>query len=54
MGIVNGANSFISRLSVLENGKELYQCNYANHSANIKNLLEYNKSYAGSVATNEF
>ena len=54
MGIVNGANSFISRLSVLANGKELYQCNYANHSVNIKNLLEYNKSYADSVARNEF
>ena len=54
MGIVNGANSFISRLSVLANGKELYQCNYANLSVNIKNLLEYNKSYADSVATNEF
>ena len=54
MGIVNGANSFISRLSVLANGKELYQCNYANHSVNIKNLLEHNKSYADSVATNEF
>ena len=54
MGIVNGANSFISRISVLANGKELYQCNYANHSVNIKNLLEYNKSYANSVATNEF
>ena len=36
MGIVNGANSFISRLSVLANGKELYQCNYANHGVNIK------------------
>ena len=54
MGIVNGANSFISRIAVLANGKELYQCNYANHSVNIKNLLEYNKSYADSVATNEF
>ena len=54
MEIVNGANSFISRLSVLANGKELYQCNYANHSVNIKNLLECNKSYADSVATNEF
>ena len=54
MGIVNEANSFISRLSVLANGKELDQCNYANHSVNIKNLLEYNKSYADSVATNEF
>lgn len=53
MGIVNGANSYMSRLSVLANGKELYQCNYANHSVNIKNLLEYNKSYAHSVATNE-
>ena len=48
MGVVNGANSFISILSVLANG------NYANHSVNIKNLLEYNKSYADSVATNEF
>ena len=54
MGIANGANSFISRLSVLANGKELYQYNYANHSVNIKNLLGYNKSYAESVATNEF
>ena len=54
MGIVNGANSFISRLSVLANGRELYQCNYANHCVNIKNLLEYNPSYANSVATNEF
>ena len=54
MGIVNGANTFISRISILANGKELYQCNYANHSVNIKNLLEYNKSYADSVATNEF
>ena len=54
MGIVNSVNSSISRLSVLANGKELYQCNYANHSVNIKNLLEYNKSYADSVATNEF
>ena len=54
MGIVNGANSFISRLSVLANGKELYQYNYASHCVNIKNLLEYNKSYVDSVATNEF
>ena len=39
MGIVNGANSFISRLSVLANGKELHQCNYANHSVNKKIYL---------------
>ena len=54
MGIVNGANTFLSNLSVLANGKELYQCKYANHSVNIKNLLECNKSYADSVASNEF
>ena len=39
MGIVNGANSFISRLSVLANGKELYQCNYVRQS-----LCKYKKS----------
>ena len=33
MGKVNGANSFISRLSVLANG---YQCNYANHFTSEK------------------
>ena len=54
MGIVNGSNIFISNLSVLANGKELYQCKYANHSVNIKHLLEYNKSYDDSIATNEF
>ena len=54
MGIVNGSNTFISNLSVLANGKELYQCKYANHSVNLKKLLEYNKSYDDSVATNEF
>ena len=53
-GIVNGASSFISKISVLANGKELYQCNYANQSVNIKNLLEYNKAYVESIATNEF
>lgn len=35
MGNENGANTFITNLSVLANGKELYQCNYANHSVNI-------------------
>ena len=52
-GIVNGSNSFIEKLSILANGREVYSCNYANH-VNIKNLLEYNPSYAQSVATNEF
>ena len=53
-GIVNGSNSFIEKLSILANGREVYSCNYANHVVNIKNLLEYNPSYAESVATNEF
>ncbi|CAH3173200.1 unnamed protein product, partial [Porites lobata] len=51
-GIVNGSNSFIEKLSILANGREVYSCNYANHVVNIKNLLEYNPSYAQSVATN--
>ena len=53
-GIVNGSNSFIEKLSIIANGREVYSSNYANHVVNIKNLLEYNPSYAESVATNEF
>ena len=53
-GIVNGSSSFIEKLSILANGRDVYSCNYANHVVNIKNLLEYNPSYAESVATNEF
>ena len=53
-GIVNGSNSLIEKLSILANGRDVYSCNYANHVVNIKNLLEYNPSYARSVATNEF
>ena len=54
MGIVNGISSLIEKLTILENGRDAYSCNYANHVVNIKNLLEYNPSYAESVATNEF
>ena len=54
MGIVNGSNSFIEKLTILANGRDVYSCNYANHVVNIKNLLEYNPSYIESVATNEF
>ena len=54
MGIVNGSSSLIEKLSILPNGRDVYSCNYANHIVNIKNLLEYNPSYAESVATNEF
>ena len=38
-GIVNGSNSFMEKLSILANGREVYSCNYANHVANIKNFL---------------
>ena len=53
-GIVNGSNSFIQKLSIVANGREVYSCNYANHVVNIKNLLEYSPSYAQSIAANEF
>ena len=53
-GIVNGLNTLIKRLSITANGRQVYDCDYANHCVNIKNLLEYNPSYAKSVGTNEF
>ena len=53
-GIVNGSNTLIKKLSITANGRQVYDCDYANHCVNIKNLLEYNPSYAKSVGTNEF
>ena len=53
-GIVNGSNTLMKKLSIIANGREVYSCNYANHCVKIKNLLEYNESYAKSVGTNEF
>ena len=53
-GIVNGSNSFIKKITVLANGREVYSCNEANHVANIKNLLEYNSNYSKSIGTEEF
>ena len=53
-GIVNGASSFVKKISFSINGKEIYQCNSANHVVNIKNLIEYNTSYAETIASNEF
>ena len=53
-GIVNGSNTFIKQLSVTANGRQVYDCDYANHCVNIKNFLEDNPSYAKSVGTNEF
>ena len=52
-GMVNGSNTLIKKLSVTANGRQVYDCDYANHCVNIKNLLEYNP-YAKSVGTNEF
>ena len=54
LGIVNGSSSLIENLTILANGRDVYSCNYANHVVNIKNLLEYNPSYAKSIASNEF
>ena len=53
-GTVNGSNTLIKRLGVTANGIKVYDCDYANHCVNIKNLLEYNPSFAKSVGTNEF
>ena len=54
-GMVNGSNTLIKKPSVTANGRQVYDCDYANHCVNIKNLLEYNpSSYAKSVGTNEF
>ena len=54
IGTVNGSNSLIKKIQVRAEGREVYDCDYANHCVNIKNLLEYNPSYAKSVGTNEF
>ena len=54
IGTINGSNSLIKKIQVRAEGREVYDCDYANHCVNIKNLLEYNPSYAKSVGTNEF
>ena len=53
-GMVNGSNTVIKKLNVTANGRPVYDCDYSNHCVNVKNLLEYNPSYAKSVGTNEF
>ena len=53
-GIINGSHSFIQKLDVKMDGREVYDCNNANHIVNIKSLLEYSPQYAQSIATNEF
>ena len=54
VGTVNGSNSLIKKLIVKANGASVYDCDYANQYVNIKNLLEYNPSYAKSIGTNEY
>ena len=54
IGTVNGSNSLIKRLIVKANGTSFYECDLANQCVNIKNLLEYNPSYAKSIGTNEY
>ena len=46
IGTVNGSNTLIKKIKVSAEGREVYDCDYANHCVNIKNLLEYNPSYA--------
>ena len=53
-GTVNGSHSLIERLEVKINGKQLYDCNAANHCVNIKNMLEDAPAYVESLATNEY
>ena len=43
IGTINGSNSLIKKIQVRAEGRE-----------NIKNLIEYNPSYAKSVGTNEY
>ena len=54
IGTVNGSNTLIKKIQVRAEGRQVYDCDYANHCVNIKNLLEYNSSYAKSVGTNEY
>ena len=52
--IVNGSHSLIKKFNTKLNGRKVYDCNNANYSVNIKNLLEYSPQYANSTATKEF
>ena len=54
MGIVNECHSFIKKFDVKLNGRKIYDCNDANQSVNIKNLLEYSPTYAQTTASNDF
>ena len=53
-GMVNGSHSLIKKIIVKVNGVPVFDCSNVNHSVNIKNLLEYNRSYAQSIGANQF
>ena len=53
-GIVNRSYSFLKHFDINLNGKKVYDCNDANHTVNIKNLLEYSPANAEKTLTNEF
>ena len=53
-GIVNSIHSLISEISVRVNGVQVYNNTFANQTTNIKNILEYDNSYAKTTATNYF
>lgn len=50
----NGSHSWTQKLDVKMNGRQVYDCNNANHIMNMRNLLEYSPAYVSSTATNEF
>ena len=54
IGTVNGSNYLTKRLILKANGTRFYECDHANQCINIKNLLEYDPSYAKSIGTNEY
>ena len=53
-GVVNGVHSLIKAITIKVNGIPVYDNTSANQTINIKNLLEYDTSYANSTATNAF
>ena len=53
-GIVNGSYSFLKHFDIKLNGKNIYNCNDANHAVNIKDLIDYSPAYANKTASKEF
>lgn len=53
-GVVNGIHSLIHSIIVKINGIQVYDNDNANQTVNIKNLLEYDRSYSKTTASNTF